>query len=281
MAKIISIVNQKGGVGKTTTAFNLSAGLAQLEKRVLLIDFDPQGNLSSYLGFEKDDKPTLCELINLAIQKGTIRPYNSVPDTKEDEAETEETRRIIKSAVRGNETEKLDYIPSVILLSGAEQALINAMCRERVLSVILSYLEGDYDYIIIDCPPSLGILSINALTASDEILVPVQAENFALDGLIQLLDTYKRIRASSNPKLKINGFLLTMTTQTNMSKEVSKVLVEQFGSLVYTSTTVSRSTKAAESTVEQKSLLSGKSKLGEQYKLAALEFIERGKVNGG
>lgn len=154
---------------------------------------------------------------------------------------------------------------------------MNAMCREKILSILLSHVDSSYDYVFIDCPPSLGILSINALTAADKILVPVQAENFALDGLIQLLSTYKCIKATSNPKLEIQGFLLTMTQATTMSYSAAKALVDQFGDMVYKEP-ISRATLAAQSSALQKSLISihdKNNKPGKQYQQAALEFLEK------
>lgn len=266
MAKTIAVANQKGGVGKTTTTVNLGVNLAKQGKKVLLVDFDPQGNLSSYLGYKNDGLPTVSDMLNYVIQQAVI-PYTPGKTN----FEQNEFMDFMDAAIRNNKVEGVDYIPSTIILSGAEQTLMNAMCRESILKTALSYELPHYDYILIDCPPSLGVLSINGLTASDELLVPVQAQNFALDGLIQLMDTLKRIQAGANPRLKLNGFIVTMTNNTKMSRDVSDTLISQFGTLVY-QTAISSSTSAPTSTVEQKSL---RGKLGEQYHQAAEEFLMR------
>lgn len=270
MAKIIALANQKGGVGKTTTTFNLGAKLAQQNQAVLLVDIDPQGNLSSYAGFDpaEDKAPTMSELVSMVHTDGLACKEVQL---REDEKMASEAEQIITNAVRHCESEKLDFLPTTIKLTGAETLVINAFCREKILSTILSYVEHAYDYILIDCPPALGTLSINALTACDEVLVPVQAQNFALDGLIQLLDTIRRVRGSSNPNIVINGFLLTMVKHNNMSREVSDALTKQFKEKVYP-IVISDSTAAPTSTVEMQSI---RGKLGEQYHAVAMELLER------
>ena len=277
MSKIIAIANQKGGVGKTTTALNLGAGLSSKGKSTLLIDFDPQGNLSSYLGFQTNENTTtISDLLLFVMQHGFYQSYipcdgNCVEDKK---SGVQAVKDLVDKSVQTNSKEKLDYIPATIQLFTAEQALCNAICRESILKIILSYLQGRYDYIIIDCPPSLGNLLYNALVASDEVLIPVQAQNFALDGLTQLISTYHQIQMSLNPKLKINGFLLTMTNHTNHCKAVDTALKQQFGALVYDSS-ISQSVQAADSSAKQTSLISSKQKLGKQYTAFVQEFVQR------
>jgi len=243
--KIMSIANQKGGVGKTTTAFNVGAGLARQGKKVLLIDFDPQGNLSQYLGFEDDNLPTINEIM----------------------LETVSNRKIeIEPLIRTNRNENVDYIPSNISLSAAEFFLTNSMCRESILKKILqnpAFLG--YDYIIIDCLPSLGILQINALTASNSVIIPVQTQKFALDGLSYFWSVFEMVKENLNPNLTIEGILATMYDNTNMSKAVIQALQEEYGDKVYR-VKIDKLSEATYSTHEQKSLVNDKkSRLGEQY----------------
>lgn len=254
--KIISIANQKGGVGKTTTALNLAAALKQKGNKVLLVDFDPQANLSEYLGFRYDKtKPTISTLMSNLVNGNQMDPAHS----------------IYRNA------EGLHYIASDIQLSSAEIFLINAMSRETVLKRILRVEELEkYDYIIIDCLPSLGILMVNALAASDYVIAPVQAQKFALDGISLFLNAFKMVRINLNPDLKLAGILLTMYDNTNMAKAVRETLYEKYKDLLF-NTTISRSVEATNSTYEQKSLVSRKSsKLGKQYLDLAEEFLERG-----
>lgn len=254
MSKVISIANQKGGVGKTTTALNIAAGLLKIGKKVLLIDLDPQSNLSQYLGYEPDNRPTISELMSTAVNGSTLKASECIRTSKEN----------------------IDYIPSNITLSSADFFLITAMSRETVLKKVL----GDealkvYDYIIIDCLPSLGILLINALAASDSVLIPVQAQKFALDGLDLLLNIYSMVKTNINPGLKIEGVLITMADNTNMSNAVTEILIKRFQDNVFT-TRISRSVEATNSTYEQKSLVEKKnSKLGKEYIAVTQELINR------
>lgn len=252
--KIISIVNQKGGVGKTTTALNLAAGLVQKKKRVLLVDLDPQMNLTEYLGHEPDGGPCVADLMLTATQGG--------------EADCRE-------AIRTNK-EGIDYIPSNIRLASADMFLAQAMFREQILKAVLSTpLFADYDYILIDCLPSLGILLTNAMIASDSLIIPVQAQKFALDGIDALMQAYELVKRRANPQLSIDGVLLTMADGTNMAKAVEDELRERFSGVTF-ETVIRRSVEATNSTYAQQSLVSGKSsRLGEQYRNVVNELLER------
>lgn len=252
--KIISIANQKGGVGKTTTTMALGAALAAKGKRVLLIDLDPQGNLSEYLGYEPDELPTVYELL-AAMAAG-----------KQPDAER---------CIRRNEAEQVDYIPATLALSGVDVLMQTAIGKESILHRALQAPAfGGYDYILIDCLPSLGNLTLNALGASDSVLVPVQVQKFALDGLEALLDIVRMVRQLVNPRLEVEGIVRTMRDGTNMSSAVEQSLFEQFGEAVF-SAAISRSVQAANSTAMHCSLVSYKNKLGSEYKALAEEFLLR------
>ncbi len=209
MAKIIAVANQKGGVGKTTTAVNLSACLAHLGKRTLLVDNDPQGNSSSGLGIDKDhvEKSIYDVLIN----------------------ETDIRTVIIETMM-----ENLYICPANIQLAGAEVELVNQIMRESRLKASLNDIRDEYDYILIDCPPSLGLLTLNSLTAADTILVPIQCEYYALEGLTQLMSTVKLVRKHLNPTLEVEGVVLTMfDARTNLSLEVVESVRNHFNDKVY------------------------------------------------
>ncbi len=252
MKKILAVGNQKGGVGKTTSTLNVGAGLAAKGYKVLLVDFDPQGNLSSYLGFEPDGKLTVGDLMHREVSG---QPYD------------------VKDCIRTN-AEGLHYIPSALSLSSADYFLVNAMSREMVLRRILTQDELDeYDYILIDCLPSLGILLINALACADGVIIPVQAQKFALDGLKDFIAVFTQIKTNLNPGLCIEGILVTMADDTNMSKAVTHFLKETYQHLVF-DTSIRKSVEATNSTYDRKSLIQTKrSRLGDQYRKLTDELI--------
>lgn len=252
--KIISIANQKGGVGKTTTAMALGAALASKGKRVLLIDLDPQGNLSSYLGYESDGGITIHELI---VAGAAGREIN------------------VASCIRRSDAEQLDYIPATLALGDSDSALQVAIGKERVLYRCLQAPAfGNYDYAVIDCRPALDNLTLNALSASDVVIVPVQMQKFALDGLDALFNSMRMIQRLINPGLKLGGILRTMRDNTNMTESVDAYLAERYGDSLY-HTSIRRSVEAANSTALQKSLVSYKNKLSAEYEAFAEEFLVR------
>ena len=207
--KTIAIANQKGGVGKSTTAANLGIGLADTGKKVLLIDFDAQGSLTESLGYEPDNiEITVSTMLEKTMNEKNILPNEGIL----------------------HHDEGVDLMPANIELSGMEVTLVNTMSRELILKDYLQNVKKNYDYILIDCTPSLGMLTVNALTAADSVLIPVQAQYLPIKGLEQLIKTIGRVRKHLNPVLEIEGILLTMTdNRTNLSKETSKLLRENYG----------------------------------------------------
>lgn len=221
MARIFAIANQKGGVGKTTTCVNLAASLAATKRRVLLIDLDPQGNATMGSGIDKHslDK-TICDVLL---------------------GESD-----LASTITRNKDVGLDVVPSNSELTAAEVALMTMEHRERKLRDAVSTVQHNYDYILIDCPPSLNMLTVNALTAADSVLIPMQCEYYALEGLSALIDTIEKLRATVNPRLHVEGLLRTMyDPRNNLANDVSKQLLAHFGDRVYR-TMVPRNIRLAE-----------------------------------
>ena len=235
-ATIIAVTNQKGGVGKSTTCENLGIGLAMEGKKVLLVDTDPQGSLTISMGWQQPDElpTTLSTLMQKAMNDQPIRPGEGIL----------------------HHAEGVDLIPANIELAGLEVALVNSMNREKMLKQVLNSAKREYDFILLDCMPSLGMLTINALAAADAALIPVQAQYLSAKGLEQLLQTVQKVRRQINPKLKIEGILLTMTdSRTNYGKQISNLIRQAYGKhLKVFEQTIPRSVRAAETSAAGKSI---------------------------
>lgn len=255
MGRIIAIANQKGGVGKTTTAINLSASLAEAGQKILAVDFDPQGNATSGLGFEKGylDK-TVYEVL-----------MGDIP---------------VEEAIIEDVQENLDVLPSDVDLSGAEIELLDVENKESVLKGVLDPIRDQYEFVVIDCPPSLSLLTINALVAADTVIVPIQCEYYALEGLSQILQTVDLIKKKLNPKLELEGVVFTMyDARTNLSLEVVESVKGHLNRNIY-KTIIPRNVRLAEAPSHGMpiNLYDSRSTGAESYRMLAAEVISRGEV---
>ena len=251
MAKIISITNQKGGVGKTTTAINLSAALAEANQKILLVDFDPQINATTGLGIELDDSDKT--IIDAIHQK-------------------DQARNFIKRDVKNN----LDVFPGSIELSSIETELLGRDDREKELKKVLDPMRDEYDYIIIDCPPAVGIITVNALVASDACIIPVQCEYFSLEGLKQVLSAVELIRSGMNPSLKIEGLLFTMfDSRTRLAQDVVSMIRSNINDVRVFETMIPRNVRLAEAPSNGVSILEydGSSVGADRYRKLAGEIL--------
>ncbi|MDD5860030.1 MAG: ParA family protein [Eubacteriales bacterium] len=254
---VIAVVNQKGGTAKTTTVENLGVGLAREGYKVLLIDADPQASLTISLGYPRPDdlSLTLSDLLNSTISEDPI---------------------LLKDVLL-HQDEGIDLIPSNISLSGLEVSLVNTMNRERILMQLLEQFRSRYDYILIDCMPSLGMLTVNALAAADATLIPVQANYLSAKGLEQLLQTINKVKRQINAKLRVEGILLTMVDgRTNYAREISRVIRSTYGRQVRVfQTEIPRSIRAAEISSEGKSIFAydPKGKVADAYRTLTKEVL--------
>lgn len=252
MGKIVAFANQKGGVGKTTTCINLAAYVAIMGKKVLILDMDPQGNATSGVGIEKNNN---------------IKTIYNVIDGD----------CSVKEVIKKTHIPNLDIIPATVDLAGAEIDLVQMSSREKIVKNILARILDLYDYIMIDCPPSLGLLTVNALTASHSIVIPIQCEFFALEGLSQLMNTIRLIKHHLNPALDVEGVILTMKdNRSNLIAEVSREIVKFFGKKVYT-TSIPRNIRLAEAPSHGEPIITydKNSKGADAYKDLAEEFLQR------
>ncbi|HHU76854.1 MAG TPA: ParA family protein [Firmicutes bacterium] len=252
MNGVIAITNQKGGVGKTTTAVNLSACLADLGKKVLMLDIDPQGNATSGIGIDK-------QKIKRCIYDALINDIDA-------------RKIIVESSIGG-----LDVIPATIQLAGAEIELVPTLSREVRLKKVIEKIRNEYDFIFIDCPPSLGLLTLNALTAADIVLVPIQCEYYALEGLGQLVNTIDLVKKHLNSDLQIRGVILTMyDSRTNLSLQVADEVRKHFGEVVFRAV-IPRNVRLSEAPSHGEPIIKydPRSKGAEVYKLLAEEVLAR------
>lgn len=256
-ATVMAVVNQKGGTGKTTTCENLGVGLAMEGKKVLLVDTDPQASLTICLGHPVPDQlsPTLSDMMGKILLEQPIAPGEGIL----------------------HHPEGVDLMPANIELSGLEVSLVNAMSRETILRQYLDTVKQNYDFIFLDCMPSLGMLTVNALAAADNVLIPVQAAYLPAKGLEQLLQTINKVRRQINPKLKIEGILLTMVdSRTNYSKEISSLIRENYGGkLKVYKTDIPRSVRAEEISAEGTSIFKHdpKGKVADAYRVLTKEVL--------
>ena len=256
-AVVLAVSNQKGGTGKTTTCEKLGIGLAQEGKKVLLVDTDPQASLTVALGYPRpDDLPfTLSDAMEKIMTEQPIAPGEGLL----------------------HHPEGVDLMPANIMLSGLEVSLVNAMNREKILKQYLDTVRREYDFILLDCMPSLGMLTVNALAAADQVLIPVQAQYLSAKGLEQLLQTINKVRRQINPKLKIEGILLTMVdSRTNYAKEISALIREAYGNNIKVfSTDIPRSVRVAEISAEGRSIFKHdpKGKVAEAYRVLTKEVL--------
>lgn len=259
MTQIIAVAMQKGGVGKTTTTVNLAAALTEMGKRVLAVDLDPQGNLTQHCGFDPDRvSPTIYDAMKAEIEGYENRVAASIYPT----------------------AESFHLLPSQPELSMTELALINTLSRERVLWTVLEPIASRYDYILIDCNPSLGLLVVNALTAANSVIIPIQAEYLAARGALMILSSIETVRRKKlNPELSIAGILLTMAdTRTLLAQEVREAVTAQYGNNIYIfDTLVKRSIRFAESAAAGQSILAydSKSQGADAYRQVAHELLRR------
>ena len=252
MGRIIAIANQKGGVGKSTTAINLAACLAEKEQKVLIVDIDPQGNATSGLGVSKDD----VENTIYQVMLGTINADD---------------------AIQKDVFDNLDVLPSNVNLAGAEIELIDVENREYILKNILYDIKDRYDYIVLDCPPSLSMLTVNAMTAADTVLVPIQCEYYALEGLTQLIHTINLVKRKLNPELELEGVVFTMyDARTNLSLQVVENVKENLGQNIY-KTIIPRNVRLAEAPSHGLpiNIYDSKSAGAESYRLLAEEVMNQ------
>lgn len=255
---VMAVVNQKGGTGKTTTCENLGIGLAKEGKKVLLVDTDPQASLTISLGYPRPDdlQITLSDMLAKVMQEKKVEQGEGILHHREG----------------------IDLMPSNIELSGLEVSLVNAMSRETILKQYLDTVKQNYDYVLLDCMPSLGMLTVNALAAADNVIIPVQAQYLSAKGLEQLLQTINKVRRQINPKLKIEGILLTMVdSRTNYAKDISALVRDTYGAkLKVYKTDIPRSVRAEEISAEGKSIFEHdpKGKVADAYRVLTKEVLD-------